>query len=135
MRVVVDSNIFFSALLKEENRFRSILLLSDDIHFFAPHFAIAELFRYKEKIARSSSIDADRIPEIFLDLLHKIEIFNEELISGEYWNRAYRLCHDIDENDTPFVALALALDADLFTGDIKLKNGLAAKGFVRFFNP
>jgi len=43
------------------------------------------------------------------------------------------LCRDIDINDAPFVALALELEAVLWTGDKTLKNGLKDKGFDRFF--
>ena len=41
----------------------------------------------------------------------------------------------MDLKDTPFVALALHLDAHLWTDDKELKTGLRAKGFDRFFEP
>jgi len=43
------------------------------------------------------------------------------------------LCKDIDESDTPFVALTIELKALLWTGDKKLKEGLKKKGFISFF--
>ncbi|WP_322744651.1 PIN domain-containing protein [Cuspidothrix issatschenkoi] len=44
-------------------------------------------------------------------------------------------CKDIDESDTPHVALTLQLEGLLWTGDKKLKEGLIIKGFDKFFEP
>jgi predicted nucleic acid-binding protein len=39
----------------------------------------------------------------------------------------------VDEKDSVFIALTLQLKARLWTGDIKLINGLTAKGFIDFY--
>ncbi len=49
------------------------------------------------------------------------------------WMQARRLCDGVDLKDTPFVALALHLDATLWTVDEEFKRGLRAKGFDQFF--
>ncbi|HIH12377.1 TPA: hypothetical protein HA242_01515 [Candidatus Woesearchaeota archaeon] len=46
--------------------------------------------------------------------------------------KAYDLCKEIDEDDAPFIALALEINGYLLTGDDKLKRGLKIKGFDRF---
>jgi predicted nucleic acid-binding protein len=56
------------------------------------------------------------------------------LIKPDYWRQAYNLCKDVDENDTPHIALTLELDGLLWTGDNKLKLGLQRQGFTRFFD-
>lgn len=38
------------------------------------------------------------------------------------------------KKDTPFVALALEMEAQLWTRDQELKDGLRRKGFDRFFD-
>ena len=60
-------------------------------------------------------------------------IFKEDLITKEHWFEACNLCKDIDETDTPRVALTLELDGLLWTGDKKLKDGLKKKGLNKFF--
>lgn len=68
-------------------------------------------------------------------LLRRVSFYKEDLISRENLTNAYALCHDVDEADTPHVALTLELDGLLWTGDKKLKDGLRLKGFDRFFTP
>jgi len=48
---------------------------------------------------------------------------------------AHRLCGDVDQKDTPHVALALHLDAPLWTEDGELVRGLKAKDFHAFYEP
>ena len=71
--------------------------------------------------------------ELLTDLLRHIEFINEQIISTADMIAAYRLCHDIDEKDTPFVALTMALSGKLWTRDQELKQGLERKGFTQFY--
>jgi predicted nucleic acid-binding protein len=60
-------------------------------------------------------------------VLSNINFVSEELISKQSWILALELTKDIDEDDTPFVALSLELNAKLWTGDKVLSKGLANK--------
>lgn len=135
MKVVVDTNILFSALLKNGNRFADSLQLSEEIDFFIPKYAIVELFKYKDKIVKHSQIPEEKILEALYTLLKSIHFFDEELISVESLREAYGLCKDIDEKDMIFVALAIELNAKLWTGDKKLILGLQQRRFDAFFDP
>ena len=48
-KVVVDTNILFSALLHAPNTFANIIF-EENIAFYTPHFVIVELFKHKERI-------------------------------------------------------------------------------------
>ena len=72
--------------------------------------------------------------EYLHEILKRINFVNMEIISDKNLKEAYELCRGIDENDTPVVALALELNALLWTGDEKLKEGLKRKGFNGFFS-
>jgi predicted nucleic acid-binding protein len=61
------------------------------------------------------------------------KVISEEDISETAWKNAYQLTHDIDIKDTPFIALTIALEAELWSSDKKLKNALSKKGFDSFF--
>lgn len=133
MKVIVDTNIIFSALLKK-NSFFGELLLRDSIDYMIPKFAYIELFKYKEKIAKLSRFNEDELLEVLYRLLKNINIFDEEMITTRTLREAYELVKDVDEKDMIFVALTIEVDGHLWTADEKLKNGLSKKGFNRFFD-
>ena len=60
--------------------------------------------------------------------MSNINFVSEELISEKSWVHAFELTKDVDEDDTPFIALSIELNAKLWTGDKGLSNGLANKG-------
>ena len=133
MKVVVDTNIIFSALLRK-NSLIGELLLRDSPDFIIPKFAYIELFKYKEKILKQSKLSEDELLEVMYRLLKKIDVFDEEMVTTNTLREAYELVEDIDEKDMIFVALTIEVDGYLWTGDEKLKNGLRRKGFNRFFD-
>jgi predicted nucleic acid-binding protein len=127
MNVVIDSNILFSALLSSDNRF--VLLLHDVKHtFYTCNFLAVELFAHIAKLERLSKLSREDIVQQLACLLAKVHFVNESIIPRGIFEKAYRLCCDCDASDTPFVALALFLDARLLTGDKKLTRSLQKKG-------
>lgn len=89
---------------------------------------IDELERYASKISAFTKLDANQLSQIEQLVISNITFVSEELISERSWVAAYELTKDIDEDDTPFVALALELDTKLWTGDKTLARGLQKKG-------
>jgi predicted nucleic acid-binding protein len=83
----------------------------------------------------ASGLTAEAVVEAYGQVLSRVTLYKEGLIDTSHWDRAYELCAGVDETDTPHVALALALDGLLWTGDKRLREGLVAKGFDRFFSP
>lgn len=130
--IIVDTNILFSALLRENSRF-SELLLTSEYAFFVCELVFVELFKRKEKIIQLSHLTEEEIIQIYYILLKRLHLYKEDLISLEYRRLAYELCQGVDVSDTPHVALMLQLDGLLWTGDKKLKLGLKNKGFEQFF--
>ena len=133
MKVVVDTNIIFSALLKK-SKIRDIFLLeSKNLSFYSCNFIFVELFKHKEKLLKLAHNKEEEILTSLEVILKRITLINEETISFLSRKRAYEFVKDIDLKDLPFVALALELDAFLWTGDKKLQDGLKSKGFNKFF--
>lgn len=128
MKVVVDTNIVFSTLLNPHSAIGEILMnVQDEFTFFAPVQLKDELTRYSSKIAAYTKLDPESLDEISRLVLSNINFFQEELISDQSWNQAFLITKDVDEDDTPFVALAIELDAKLWTGDKVLSKGIANK--------
>ncbi|MEB3342798.1 PIN domain-containing protein [Okeania sp.] len=132
--IIVDTNILFSTLLKEKSSF-SELLLNSNYDFFICEQVLVELFKRKEKILKASQLTEEEIIKIYQTLLKCINLYKEDLILPENLVTAYQLCQDIDETDTPHIALTIELNGLLWTGDKKLKEGLQRKGFIKLFEP
>lgn len=133
INVVVDTNLFFSALRTPHNRVRDTLDRSD-LRFFAPNFLVVEIFKYKEEIVRKSKAEESEVYELLTLLLQKITFVNEEAISLGNLIHAHKLCADIDEKDSLFVALTLDLTGKYWTRDRRIREGLERKGFNQFFD-
>jgi putative PIN family toxin of toxin-antitoxin system len=127
MKLVVDTNIIFSALLKKESK-EIELLLREECEFFIPKTLFIELFKHKEKIMQVSKLEEDEILELLYSILEKLEVVDDRNIALKYRKEAYNLTEDIDPTDAIFVALALFLNANLWSGDKRLKEGLENKG-------
>ena len=125
--LVVDTNIVFSTLQKEGMTRKLFFLLG--VELYAPNFLVIELIKNKERIVSFSSMDESEFISIIHRVFNRVSFINERLISVENRKKAYEMCKDIDEADTPFVALALELDIPLWSGDKKLAKGLKDKKF------
>jgi predicted nucleic acid-binding protein len=134
MKVILDTNILFSAMLSSGSPLRQTLN-NQDLVFLAPNFIFLELFKHKEKLLKLSKQSEAEIYLFLNFLLERIQFISPDLVSTQAYRTAYELCKDVDEADTPFVALSLELSVALWTGDKRLKNGLHAKGFKNFFVP
>lgn len=129
MRVVIDTNIVFSALLTPSGTISDILFNSGgifDIH--APTELIEELDVHSEKLKSLSGYSTQELRFLRRQLQRKIEFIDLSMIRQTVWRDAFELTQNIDEFDTPFVALSLELEALLWTGDRKLTKGLRTKG-------
>jgi predicted nucleic acid-binding protein len=132
-KVVVDTNLLFAALRSTNSQFRE-KLLSDEYAFYSSKYIIVEIFKHKERIVKNTKIDnVNDVYEYLNAVLQCIQFVNEDFVSITNYMKAYKLCKEVDEVDTPFVALALELNAKLWTKDEKLKTGLRKKGFDNFF--
>lgn len=128
MTLVIDTNIVFSTLLNPHSIIGEILMnVQDNFTFVAPALLVEEIERYSSRIELYSKLKSKEIQIVKTLVLKSIELISEELITKNNWLKAFELTKDIDEFDTPFVALSLELNARLWTGDKKLINGLKSK--------
>lgn len=132
-RVVVDTNILFSLLLRGESALRKKNLTGSTPTFYCPRYVFVELFKHKERIAQATALTEPDLLECLHELLARVRFVEEGGIPIGTWMEAWRLCRDVDPKDTPFVALALHLEGSLWTDDAELKAGLRARGFDQFF--
>ncbi len=123
LRIVLDSNIIFSALLSSDNKFK-YLIYDNRFKFFSCNFLFTEIFKNKEKLLNISKLSEKDLLIQMSNIFSRIHFIPEEFIPKEIYKKAYDLCKNIDESDTPFIALTIFLNAKLLTGDMKLANKL-----------
>ncbi len=70
--------------------------------------------------------------EVCANAFWKTSSFSKFAISIENWKDTYKICKDIDEKDTPFVAFSLELGIPLCTNDKALCGGAKKTGFDNF---
>jgi len=133
--VVVDANIAFKALVSQRGDLRDRLDPSANAKFFAPGYLFVELFKHKARLARAAGLTDEQLLDALHALVNRMEFVNEANIPLGLWMEAHRLCRDVDEQDTPYVALTLHLGGRLWTEDAQLKQALRAKGFNDFIEP
>jgi putative PIN family toxin of toxin-antitoxin system len=130
MKVVVDTNIIFSAILNSQSWIGQILLHSGNlIKFYSPGFLKKEIQNHRRKIKHFSKLPDDEINEIIILLYSKIHFIDETLIPKETLQIADKLTQPVDFDDAVFIALAMHLKCKLWTGDKKLTNFLKINGF------
>jgi len=117
MDLIVDSNILFSALIKDG--VTSNLLFHDELRLYAPEYLLIEFQKHKNLIkAKTERSDGefDRLMEI---LQRRITVVPAEEILP-HMREASNISPD--PSDSPFFALAILLGANLWSNDKKLKT-------------
>ena len=118
MDIVVDANVLFAALIKEDS-FAYSLLFSDKFHLFTPEYIFTELGNHKEEIIEKTDRTAEEFFRLLEILKRRIVIIPlEELIP--YIEEAEKLTPDPD--DMAYFALALKLNCAIWSNDKKLKE-------------
>jgi predicted nucleic acid-binding protein len=132
MKIVIDTNILFSAIMNTDGKIGDLLLNSSDVfQFYSPHYAKDELKVHHDKLEKLSKLSFDEIETAKALLFKHIRFINSAIISLEIWLYAEKTMSDIDPDDTEFFALSEYLDCFIWTGDKKQHNKLLAKNIRR----
>ena len=135
MRIIVDTNIVFSALLNSNNRIGRLLLDSRNIfQFYSCKYLQKEIHRHTDKIRHYSRLNNDDLSELITLIESRIFFLEEELLPATVIAEAKEWVKGVDFDDFAFVAIANYLDAWLWTGDKKLIAGLQQKGYHRIIS-
>lgn len=130
MKIIVDTNIVFSAILNSNSRIGKILLnAKEHFQFFTCNYLRVEIQRHRPRLLKMTQLPADRLSELERLVIQNITFIDERLIPQDLLVSTEVQLKTIDPNDTVFVALAKHLEGNLWTGDMQLYNGLRAKRF------
>ena len=130
MKIIVDTNIVFSAILNAGSRIGKILLLSKKhFQFYSCNYLQTEIQRHRNRLLNLTKLSDDELTELIALVTHSITFIDERLLPGELLSATETLLQSIDPNDTPFVALTTHLEGKLWTGDMQLYRGLKLKQY------
>lgn len=117
MELVVDANVLFSAAINDSAT--AAILLRDDIQLVGPAYLFEEFVKYRETLLERTHWEPAEFEEFLRILKSRIRIVPRcAFVTQE--SDADRICPD--PKDVPYVALALALDACLWSDDSDLKQ-------------
>lgn len=132
MKIVVDTNILFSALVNTNSHIGDMLFNTPpEVEFYSCKLLKEELNRHYNKLTTISRLTTAQLKTAEDLLFKRITFISENTIIKDHWLTAVRLTSEIDADDIAFVALTLHLEAKLWTGDKRLIKGLALQGFNR----
>jgi predicted nucleic acid-binding protein len=133
MRIIVDANIVFSAILNSNSRIGQVLLNADEgVEFIAPDFLLTEIHRHHQRICSIMGISLSEVLSVQHTVCSSILFISEEQIPLDIMEEADRLVSDIDPRTLFYIALANYFNCNIWSGDSKLIKGLHTKGFTRF---
>jgi predicted nucleic acid-binding protein len=135
MKIVIDTNIVFSALLNTKSPIGDLLLNSDEVfQFYSCNLLKEEIITHQAKLLNISGLTEVQLNALCQKVFAKIHFISEEIISFEYWQIALPFVREVDMDDIAFVALNQLLGAKLLTGDKKLLEAIRAKGYTAAIN-
>jgi len=117
MKLVVDANILFSALIKEG--ITAELISKPSLELFTPDFILKEIIKHSEIISSKTQRTRGEIDKVLDDLLSVITIVKVREVEDRV-NDAKEISPD--QNDFMYFALALKLNCPLWSNDKLLKN-------------
>lgn len=125
MKLVLDNNVLFSIMNPKSTA--SYLFSSIRAEFFAPEFIKSELGKYKGECLFKSKLSAQQFEIRQAEVEESIVFFN----LGRYESLLDKAIDSLeDPKDSPYLALALSINASIWSNDPHLKQQSLVKVFT-----
>ena len=135
MRVVIDTNIAFSAILNTNSLIARIILQPKSrLNLYSTDLLLIEIEEHKEKLKRLGNFTDIELNKSISIISSRIRFIDAKLIPPSVLKNSEKLLLDIDIDDTEFVALTTHIRGRLWSGDKILQNGLIKKGWNKFIS-
>ncbi len=117
MDLVVDANILFAALIKQEHT--AHLFVEDSLNLFSPNFLFEEMQKYYDFLLSKTYRTREDLSKFFWIIQRKIKVIPKKIYI-EFLDQANKLSPD--PKDVLYFALALSLECPIWSNDRRLKN-------------
>src|SRR3989344_2896932 len=118
MELVIDANIFFSALISSGGKTQE-LLFSEELILFAPEFLGEELRKHEPEISKKSGLSKNDF-ELAVSLISSRVYFVPFSEFKQFLTKAKKISPD--PNDVEYFAVALKHACALWSNDKELKK-------------
>jgi predicted nucleic acid-binding protein len=135
MRVVVDTNIVFSAVLNTNSKIAKIILKPHSgLNFYATETLRDELFEHKNKLKKIAGYSETDFLKLSSLIISRVKFINVGFIPAKVLTKAASMMMSIDIDDTEFIALTEHVKGLLWTGDKNLVKGLSRVGWDKIIS-
>lgn len=114
MELVVDTNVVFSAMIADG--VTRELLLDDRLSFHVPEFFFSEFTQHLEEIQLKTGLDESDLKLLVSLLFEDVHVVPRDEFT-EHIPEAKEAIGSVDPDDVPFLALAIHLDAGIWSDD------------------
>jgi len=123
VKLIVDANIVFSAILNSNGKIGDILIKNKKkINFIAPNFLRVEMKKHHGRLCKISKLNENQLEEAAFQINKTINFISEEQVKKSAWLSADILTAGVDPNDTPYVA---------FSKHFRCKNEVVIKSSLK----
>ncbi|MEO7265489.1 MAG: PIN domain-containing protein [Ferruginibacter sp.] len=130
MKIVVDSNLIFSILLKHDGKTAFYYFpLKKNHQLYISDYTFEEITKHTARLIRISKLSLLEFETQKFRLLQNVQVVPVSILPNQLIEKAYELVRDIDLDDLPFIATTLFINGILWTGDRALIRGLHKKNF------
>ncbi len=109
MKLIIDTNVLISSLLKDSTTRE--LLLNESFEFYLPEIVLREVNKYLPYIIQKSKLSEEGIKNLLNIILENLHLVPIDEYEGKM-DEGMEIIGKIDEKDTQFIGLALAIKND-----------------------
>ncbi len=126
MRIIIDSNVLFAALIKDSTS-RRIILEYEGLFLF-PEIIFEEVEKYKSDLLKKSEMGENEFKKLLELILKKVMVISTELLDP-FYDESANLAESVESpEDQLFFACALAYpNSVIWSNDKKLKRQTKVK--------
>ena len=135
MRIVVDTNIAFSAILNTDSKIGTILLQPKSrLNFYSTDQLLSEIKEHSDKLLKLTKKSESELNTSINLITRRIRFINPQIIPSQIFTEASELTSGVDIDGCEFVALTEHIKGRFWSGDKELINGLILKKWNRFID-
>ena len=116
MRLVVDTNRIVAALVKDSSSRK--ILLSDKFDFLTIEITRQEIDEHRQELLDKTRLTNEQLTLTLSFLFSRIFVVSDLVVESKM-DEAKKIMDALDPDDTPFIALALAVENDGIWSDDK----------------